>query len=85
MARAVERLQEELAAVRSGRASVGMLAHIKAEAYGERMPLASLATVLVRDSQLLSVTVFDPAVRTSLSAALPPSSPPFDAIAMPKS
>lgn len=62
MERCVERLHGELAAIRSGRASSGMLEHVKADVYGERMPLSAVATVLVRDPQLLVVSVFDPSV-----------------------
>lgn len=58
----MERLHNELAAIRSGRASSGMLEHVKADVYGERMPLSAVATVLVRDPQLLVVSVFDPSV-----------------------
>ncbi len=39
-----------------------MLDHIKVEAYGEKMNLNTLATVLARDSQLLVASVFDPTV-----------------------
>ncbi len=39
-----------------------MLDHIKAEAYGDRMPLNTLATILARDAQLLVATVYDPSV-----------------------
>lgn len=63
MERCLERLHSELAAIRSGRASSEMLEHVRAEVYGERMPLAAVATVLVRDPQLLVVSVFDPSVR----------------------
>lgn len=51
----------------------GMLDHIRVEAYGEKMPLHTLATVLARDAQLLVASVYDPAVRlkTLSSIALP--------------
>ena len=41
----------------------GMLDHLKVHAYGERLSLKSLASVSVRDSQLLAVSAFDPGVR----------------------
>lgn len=63
MERCLERLHGELGAIRSGRASSEMLEHVRAEVYGERMALSSVATVLVRDPQLLVVSVFDPSVR----------------------
>lgn len=60
MSKAVDHLQHELAGLRTGRATPGMLDHLKVEVYGERMPLKACGTVLVRDPQLLAVTVFDP-------------------------
>ena len=42
---------------------VGMLDHLRVDAYGERMSLKSLGSVSVRDSQLLAVSAFDPGVR----------------------
>ena len=66
MERCLERLHSELGAIRSGRASSEMLEHVRADVYGERLPLSSVATVLVRDPQLLVVSVFDPSVRTVL-------------------
>lgn len=44
------------------RSCTGMLDHLKVDVYGERMPLKACGTVLVRDPQLLAVTVFDPSV-----------------------
>ena len=44
----------------------GMLDHIRVEAYDEKMPLLTLATVLARDAQLLVASVYDPAVRRLL-------------------
>lgn len=41
----------------------GMLDHLKVDVYGERMPLKACGTVLVRDPQLLAISVFDPSVR----------------------
>lgn len=59
MEKAIEHLQHELANIRTGRATPGMLDHLKVDAYGEKMPLKALASVTVRDAQLLVVTLFD--------------------------
>jgi hypothetical protein len=48
----------------------GMLDHIRVEAYDEKMPLHTLATVLARDAQLLVASVYDPAVRTVLHVSV---------------
>lgn len=60
MEKAVNHLRQELAGMRSGRASPGMLEHLKVEVYGEKMPLHSLATIMARDAQLLVASVYDP-------------------------
>lgn len=40
----------------------GMFDHLKAEVYGEKMPLKNIGTSSVRDAHLLAITVFDPTV-----------------------
>lgn len=62
MDRAIEHLQHELANIRTGRATPGMLDHLRVDVYGEKMPLKAVGTVSVRDAQTLAVTVFDPQV-----------------------
>ncbi|PSC69617.1 ribosome recycling factor [Micractinium conductrix] len=59
MERALGHMQGELANIRTGRASPGMLDHLKVDVYGDRMPLKACGSVSVRDPQLLAVTVFD--------------------------
>lgn len=51
----------------------GMLDHIRVEAYGEKMPLHTLATVLARDAQLLVASVYDPSV--SICCRIRPGAP----------
>jgi ribosome recycling factor len=70
MAAAMEHLQHELANIRTGRATPGMLDHLKIEAYGEKMPMKAVGTVSVRDSQLLAVTMFDPGLVEAVVAGI---------------
>ena len=51
--------------------AAGMLDHIRVEAYDEKMPLHTLATVLARDAQLLVASVYDPAVSRVLHGVGP--------------
>jgi len=67
---AIEHLQHELANVRTGRATPGMLDHLKIEAYGERVPMKAVGSVSVRDSQLLAVTLFDPGLVDAVVAGI---------------
>ncbi|CAI5958383.1 unnamed protein product [Closterium sp. NIES-64] len=56
---AKEALIKELAKIRTGRAAPGLLDHVHLEAYGRPSPLSRVATVTVKDPQLLSVTLHD--------------------------
>ena len=67
---AIHHLQHELANIRTGRATPGMLDHLKIEAYGERVPLKAVGTVSVRDSQLLAVSLFDPGLVEAVVAGI---------------
>jgi ribosome recycling factor len=69
-AKAVERLLSELANVRTGRATPGMLDHLRVEAHGERLPLKALGSVGVRGPQQLVVTLFDPSTAAAVAAAV---------------
>ena len=52
-------LQHEMAGVRTGRASMGLLDNVRAEAYGTPLPLNQLATLHVPDATLITVQPFD--------------------------
>lgn len=70
MTRAVEYLEQELASVRTGRASPGLLDSLKVQVYGQRMPLKAAASISVRDSQTLLVTAFDPSTVAAIEKAI---------------
>lgn len=70
MEAAVEALSRELAKLRTGRASAGMLDHIIVETGGLRMPLNRMAVVSVIDSKTLSVTPYDPNALKELEKAI---------------
>src|SRR3954471_9125146 len=65
MDKAVEDFRREMAAVRTGRASVHMLDSVQVEYYGTMMPLNQVAQVHAPEAQLITVQPFDP---SSLSA-----------------
>lgn len=56
---AIAVFKQELAALRTGRASAHLLDPIHVEAYGQTMPLNQLATVSVPQPRMLSVQVWD--------------------------
>lgn len=65
MDKAVEDFRKEMAATRTGRASVHMLDAVSVDYYGSQMPLNQIAQVHAPEAQLITVQPFDP---TSLQA-----------------
>jgi ribosome recycling factor len=59
MQQSVAVFKEELAGLRTGRASAHLLEPVTVEAYGARMPLSQLATVTVPEARMLVVSVWD--------------------------
>ena len=59
MAGATEALKHDLAGLRTGRASVGLLDPVTVEVYGANMPLNQVATVSAPEPRMLSVQVWD--------------------------
>lgn len=70
MAGALERFDDELKKIRTGRAHPGMLDSVKVEAYGTTMPLNQVANVTAPEAQLLQITPFDPSNIQVISAAI---------------
>jgi ribosome recycling factor len=58
---ALAHFEDEIKKIRTGRANPGMLEGIMVEAYGTKMPLIQVATVVVPEPQLLQINPFDPA------------------------
>jgi len=55
----LQSLTQDLSTIRTGRAHVSMLDLIRAEVYGQKMPLNQLATISTPESQLITVQVWD--------------------------
>ncbi|KAG6410175.1 hypothetical protein SASPL_128227 [Salvia splendens] len=67
---AVDALSRELAKLRTGRASAGMLDHIMVEHYGVKTPLNRMAVVSVLDPKTLSVSPFDSTALKEMEKAI---------------
>jgi ribosome recycling factor len=63
-------LKQELAALRTGRASAHLLDPIHVEAYGQSMPLNQLATVSVPQPRMISVQVWDRSMVSGVEKAI---------------
>jgi len=59
MKKSVESVREEMAKIRTGRASTALLDHLNVEYYGNPTPLSQVATISVADARTLSVTPWD--------------------------
>ncbi len=70
MEKAVEDFRKEIAATRTGRASVHMLDSVQAEYYGSMMPLNQVATINAPEPQLITVTPFDPSALSAIEKAI---------------
>jgi ribosome recycling factor len=65
MEKSVESVKQNLATIRTGRASANMLDRVKAEYYGVETPISQMATISVPSAQQLSVSPYD---RSQLAA-----------------
>jgi ribosome recycling factor len=54
-----EWLERELGGVRTGRATPSVLDSVRAEVYGSRTPLSSLASIMIEDSRTLRIVPWD--------------------------
>ena len=59
MTKSVAAIREEMAKIRTGRASTALLDHLRVEYYGNPTPLNQVATVGVSDARTLSVTPWE--------------------------
>ncbi len=59
MAKSVETLKNDLAKVRTGRAHVGILDHLRVDYYGTEMPINQVANVTLADARTISIQPFE--------------------------
>ncbi|WP_411287532.1 ribosome recycling factor [Phenylobacterium sp.] len=70
MEKAVTALKEELASLRTGRASASLLDQVNVEAYGSTMPLNQVAAVSVPEARMISVNVWDRSMVIAVEKAI---------------
>lgn len=70
MAKAAESLHNELKAVRTGRASTGLVDNIKVEYYGTLTPLKQLATLATPQADMIVIKPFDPSSIKEIERAI---------------
>ncbi|NPA53669.1 MAG: ribosome recycling factor [Aquificae bacterium] len=73
MKKAVEKFKDELAGLRTGRASTGLVENIKVEYYGAEMPLKQIATISTPEPSQILIQTWDqnavPAIEKALQEA----------------
>jgi ribosome recycling factor len=70
MDKAVTALKEELAGLRTGRASIGLLEPVHVEAYGSTTPLNQVAAISAPEPRMLTVSVWDKGLVVSVEKAI---------------
>jgi ribosome recycling factor len=67
---ALERVRRDMANVRTGRASVGLLDNVQVEAYGTRMPINQVASLSIPEPAMIIAQPFDPSVMGAIEKAI---------------
>jgi ribosome recycling factor len=70
MSAAIDHLKHELAGVRTGRATAGILDPVHVEAYGSRMPLNQLASLSIPEPTMIVAQPFDPSQLGAIEKAI---------------
>jgi len=70
MSKVLEVMAQDLARIRTGRASVALLEGIKVEAYGASMPLPQVASLAAPEPRLLTVQPWDPSLLSDIEKAI---------------
>src|SRR5437879_13660592 len=73
MSKAVHACREELAVIRTGRASPKLVEHLQVEYYGSRVPLNQIAGISVPEARPLVVSPYARNARTPTEKAINPS------------
>jgi ribosome recycling factor len=66
----IEFVRKELAGVRTGRASTGMLENVMVEAYGSKMPLNQVASLSIPEPSLIVAQPFDPSTMAAVERGI---------------
>src|SRR5687767_2001397 len=67
---AIERVRRDMANVRTGRATVGLLDGVHVEAYGSKMPINQVATLSIPEPALMIAQPFDPSLMAVIEKAI---------------
>src|SRR5688572_26443689 len=67
---AIDRVRRDMANVRTGRATVGLLDGIQVDAYGSKVPINQVATLSVPEPAMIIAQPFDPSLMGAIEKAI---------------
>ncbi len=70
MKKAIEALQNDLAALRTGRASTGLVEKLVVEYYGTPTHIKELALISIPEAQLIAIRPYDPSAMKAIEKAI---------------
>src|ERR1700730_7782995 len=70
MEKAVDDFRRELSSIRTGRANVSILDHVRVDYHGTQMPINQLGTVTVPDPMMLVISPWDPGAVALIDKAI---------------
>lgn len=70
MEKAVDDFRRELAGIRTGRANVALLDHVRVDYHGSSMPINQLGTVTIPDPMMLVISPWDPGAVSLIDKAI---------------
>lgn len=70
MTATVDRFKDEMKKVRTGRAHPDMLSNVKAEVYGQYMPLNQISNITISGASMLLITPYDVANIEKIASAI---------------
>jgi len=70
MEKAVEDFRKELSGLRTGRANVSLLDHVRVDYHGTSMPINQLGTLSVPDPMMIVISPWDPSAATMIDKAI---------------
>jgi len=70
MSKALENLRGEMAKIRTGRATTGLLDTVKVDAYGSETPLNQVGNLSVTDAHTISIQVWDKSMMGAVEKAI---------------
>lgn len=70
MQKSIDALKAQLQKLRTGRASAGLLDHVRVEYYGSEVPISQAAGVVVEDARTISITPYDKSMVGAIEKAI---------------